>query len=317
MGRYKASTIASRSYGPLCHIAKVKVKVKETPSDQISSHSCYCRLLRLLHLRYLPFYFFKKEPSSHSHTTSTFQPTMPNIINSKTSPDRKPKQPKKAWEPWPEPHHIPDPTPLAILRKYVGTFRTTTAFPKTISITLIKNMLYLTHIPPPAALPASVEVKKDSTATKPKVTKLGKDRVVKKSVQTRKPNGGSIATKSGASAVAASEKQVAAGASEKKPGIAGNGLSTRSDSAITPSTTAATKDRLAVPSALYLACNGVPQVRVSGATPEETAKNTGLQAMAQVVPQGGVITFHVKGGEIRGVWMGGEMYVRVRIGEEE
>jgi hypothetical protein len=55
------------------------------------------------------------------------------------------------------------------------------------------------------------------------------------------------------------------------------------------------------PCMLFLAINGVPQVRISGATPEETAVNAELQAMDQIVPGGGVVSFRIQGGQVKGV----------------
>jgi hypothetical protein len=126
-----------------------------------------------------------------------------------------PPSPKKNYDPFPEPKHIPDPTPLPILRKYVGTFRTAAA-DKTLTITLVKKMLYLTHVAPaPAPAPAAVKLKTEAEyvkqnsaarAEKPQPVKQGTHRVVKRTVQTRRTRGG-IATRRIIGAAMAEEKK--------------------------------------------------------------------------------------------------------------
>jgi hypothetical protein len=70
-------------------------------------------------------------------------------------------------------------------------------------------------------------------------------------------------------------------------------------------------------STLFLACNGVSQVRVSGNTPEEAEMNAELQAMGLVYPEGKMVGFDVVRGEIRGVRVGRELFGRVVMGEEK
>ncbi|KAH3997165.1 hypothetical protein HBI38_127380 [Parastagonospora nodorum] len=67
----------------------------------------------------------------------------------------------------------------------------------------------------------------------------------------------------------------------------------------------------AKPCLLHLADNGVQRVRISGATSEETEKNSELQAMGRLGGCNKLVFFDVKDGEIRGVRVDGEMYVRV------
>jgi hypothetical protein len=67
----------------------------------------------------------------------------------------------------------------------------------------------------------------------------------------------------------------------------------------------------AKPCLLHLADNGVQRVRISGATPEETEKNSELQAMGRLGGCNKLVFFDVKDGEIRSVRVDGEMYVRV------
>ena len=74
----------------------------------------------------------------------------------------------------------------------------------------------------------------------------------------------------------------------------------------TAPTTPATKT-----STLFLACNGVPQIRISGATPEETAKNAEVQAMGMLHQEGKMVSFDVSDGAIRGVRAGRETFGRV------
>jgi hypothetical protein len=63
-------------------------------------------------------------------------------------------------------------------------------------------------------------------------------------------------------------------------------------------------------SLLHLASNGVPAIRISGATPEESALNADLQPVAILHPEGTLITFDITNGEITGVRSGGELYAR-------
>ncbi|KAH5547029.1 hypothetical protein HBI51_153360 [Parastagonospora nodorum] len=67
----------------------------------------------------------------------------------------------------------------------------------------------------------------------------------------------------------------------------------------------------AKPCLLHLAENGVQTIRISGATSEETEKNSELQAMGRLSGCNKLVFFDVKDGEIKGVRVDGEMYVRV------
>jgi hypothetical protein len=52
-------------------------------------------------------------------------------------------------------------------------------------------------------------------------------------------------------------------------------------------------------------------MRISGATPEETAKNADLQAIAILSPEGSLVSFDIRDGEIMGIRLKREMYFRV------
>jgi hypothetical protein len=221
---------------------------------------------------------------------------------------------------------IPDPTPDFILRKYVGIFRTAdqpgSVGHKTNKTALIKHMLCLTRIPAVErpVLPA-VKEGRDGAA---KVTRNGKKnikapaktpaKVTKKAaVQGRKnaalnalaatldakPNLVAPTAEPATPAPAAPSTTSLAVTMTKKPSLIPSGL------AYTPSITPATK-----PSVLYLACNGVAQVRVSGATPKETESNTGLQVIGLLWPENAIVTFDVKDGGVVDVRWVGDMYGR-------
>jgi hypothetical protein len=68
-----------------------------------------------------------------------------------------------------------------------------------------------------------------------------------------------------------------------------------------PASVFPTKSLPTGPCMLFLAINGVPQVRITGATPEETAANAELQAMGQIVPSGAAVSFRIQGGQVKGV----------------
>jgi hypothetical protein len=241
-----------------------------------------------------------------------------------------PRSPKKNYDPFPEPKHIPDPTPLSILRKYVGTFRTA-AGDKTLMITLVKKMLYLTHVAPaPAPAPAVVKLKTETEyvkqngaarAEKPQPVKQGTHRVVKRTVQTRRTRGG-IATRRIIGAAMAEEKkndtttpstatvyETSDAAAQSETLINPTAMPAANNKTTTPTITAgknndeaehsdapvpapanttttptpmtkplsasaiAAKSKPPGPAMLFLAPNGIPQVCVSGCSPEEAGLN--------------------------------------------
>jgi hypothetical protein len=270
-----------------------------------------------------------------------------------------PRSPKKNYDPFPEPKHIPDPTPLPILRKYVGTFRTAAA-DKTLTITLVKKMLYLTHVAPaPAPAPAAVKLKTEAEyvkqngaarAEKLQPVKQGTHRVVKRTVQTRRTRGG-IATRRIIGAAMAEEKKkndtttpstpavcetlinptptaandktttptIAAGKNNDEAEHSEAHVPVPANTTTTPTPTTkplsapaiAAKNKSPGPAMLFLAPNGIPQVRVSGCSHEEAGLNAGLQAVGQLVPGNTVVVFRIGGGEVQGVKVGGEMFGRV------
>jgi hypothetical protein len=186
----------------------------------------------------------------------------------------------KYKEPEPPPPYIPDATPSAILRKYVGTFRATDN--TTVSITLTRNVLYITY--PIGTFDPNITIikteKEDLAPTAPKT-------IVKP-----RPSISSLKT------ATASKKANATPTATKQPAI--------------PTTPMTTKTSM-----VYLAVNGVPQIRVSGDTPEETEMNRELQAMGLLAPENKMVSFGVRKGKVRGVRVEGRMFERVKEKEKE
>ncbi|KAH7076550.1 hypothetical protein BKA63DRAFT_285130 [Paraphoma chrysanthemicola] len=232
--------------------------------------------------------------------------------------------------PEPLPSHIPDPTPSAILRKYVGTFQA----PKTnttITIALIKNNLYITYPGAMFAKPMTASKSKWNKSTPTRTVEKSLEAVTETAVQTvapavpetapsalpqavpqvtpqtkPKPRTGRSALKS-VTALKKANRQ-----SPYPPPKSAPTLTATSQLTMTASTFAATT----ITSLLYLAINGVPQFRVSGATHEETEMNKDLQAMGLVALENRLVAFDVKMGKIRGVRIEGTMFERVKEAEK-
>jgi hypothetical protein len=186
----------------------------------------------------------------------------------------------KYKEPEPPPPYIRDATPSAILRKYVGTFRATDN--TTVSITLTRNVLYITY-PIGAFDPESTIItteKEDTAPTAPKT--IVKPRPSKSSLK----------------AATASKKANPTPTAIKQPAVTTTPMTTKT-------------------SMLYLAVNGVPQIRVSGDTPEEPEMNRELQAMGLLAPENKMVSFGVRKGKVRGVRVEGRMFEKVKEKEKE
>ncbi|KAH7086724.1 hypothetical protein FB567DRAFT_549179 [Paraphoma chrysanthemicola] len=228
--------------------------------------------------------------------------------------------------PDPLPCHIPDPTPSVILRKYVGTFQASNTN-AIITNALTKNNLYITY---PGALFAKLKIVNKSNRNKSTPTKTIEEapkEILETAAQTvapavpetapstlpqavpqatpqtkPKPRAGKSTLKS-----ATASKKATRHAPYPAPKAVSTPIATNQ-----PTTAAPTPVATTVPSLLYLAVNGVPQFRVSGATPEETEMNKELQAMGLVAPENKLVAFDVKMGKIRGVRVEGRMFDRVK-----
>lgn len=269
------------------------------------------------------------------------------------------KKQEKKWETWPEPpSHIPDPTPLHVLRKYTGTFcaplSTDSAHRKSIDITLTRNLLYFQHLPD-VDPKTTVSDKSKSKAAKGKPTVDSKGKITKKVAPPKKAtkttataalveamanteNTPKQTNKTAAAATTLSEI-MATKATAPKPmtpkAVASDpGTSTATSAPVPPSTPAIATAGIGAdttsmtptaalstssnttPCMLFLAVNGVPQVRVSGSTPEETAKHKEVQAMGLLYGKNELVAFDVKDGGMGGVRVKGELYVRVGASEK-
>ncbi|KAF1912530.1 hypothetical protein BDU57DRAFT_582916 [Ampelomyces quisqualis] len=215
------------------------------------------------------------------------------------------------WEPneiEPE-SFIPDPTPPYIMRKYTGTFRTKptdASTPKTITISIAKYMLYLKHTPTPLEVKKPAPAKPNETPSATNPPKPAKTRITKPPTKTKKPT--VPVPKATVSAKATIATASGAAAATKPVLLAAPTLHTATAAPTTP---------LGPRVALFLNVNGAPQVRVGGATPEEAVLNAEVQAVARTYPHNGLVSFDVRMGEIGGVRVGREMYVRFAEKEEE
>jgi hypothetical protein len=270
-------------------------------------------------------------------------------INSPYKNHIEPPAPKVEKVPWTAPpSHLPEPTPLYILRKYTGIFcapiSTASTHKKSIAITLTKNLLYFQHLPDVEIekMTCKIGKKGKGKADKGKPTVHGKGKVTKKVTTPKKATKTATAAAlsearcTGDNPVAQKKKTITAAttlseimatkASASKPMTpkaaalppppavpsisATAGLGADTAAARTPISTP-TAPSLATGCLLFIAINGCPQVHVSGSTPEETEKNKELNAVGLLHEENELVTFDVKDGEIRGVRVKGEMYVRV------
>lgn len=79
----------------------------------------------------------------------------------------------------------------------------------------------------------------------------------------------------------------------------------------TPQTASASPAQTTTTTPLFLNCNGVPKIRIAGATEEEKRLNEDLQGVGRLGPTGGLVSFDVRRGDVVGVRVGGRMYGRI------
>ncbi|KAH5504097.1 hypothetical protein HBI17_027300 [Parastagonospora nodorum] len=250
-----------------------------------------------------------------------------------------------------EPSCIPDGLSSDTICKYPGTFSTvvalTSTVQKTVSIEHMKKLLYFKHLPD-IKVNKSVVVPQEKPRSKPRVSAKGKvtkptaPKRAKKTAATTpamkkileeleegapvsalatvmatKATAPKRATKTAAAAAAAAAAATKSSEVEETapvPPLTLSAAMASEDTAPKSATVEATPPRAfdcAKPCLLHLADNGVQRVRISGATSEETEKNSELQAMGRLGGCNKLIFFDVKDGEIRGVRVDGEMYVRL------
>ncbi|KAH7408125.1 hypothetical protein DE146DRAFT_776413 [Phaeosphaeria sp. MPI-PUGE-AT-0046c] len=190
-----------------------------------------------------------------------------------------------------DPVALPPATPVNVLLKYTGTFRSATAEEKVVTIELRKQMLHLTQ-----GAVGHDKVKKEGEDKKGGKDKVqGRSRVTKNKAATRTAR---MAVTSLAAAMAGSKAGIWA-AAVPAPQSAMRAIAVAAPAVVVTTTP------------VFLNSNGVPQIRISGATKEETEMNEELQGVGRLGSGEELVSFDVRKGEVVGVRVGGELYVRV------